>query len=351
VRAAIPVKVSTLHRLLGSRPDTRHFRHHAGNPLALDVLVIDEASMVDLEMMAAVLAALPPAARLILLGDKDQLASVEAGAVLGELCRHARAGHYTPATRDWLARPLRRTHRPSASSTSGQCARAGGGDAPSQLPLLCGERHRPTGGSGERRRYRHGSGRSGGTPMPTSPCCRWPAGDETLASRRWSSMAAAAGQGADPAPARRACPDGVATRLSPLPHDPRRDPARSHAGQEAFDDWARRVLRAHGEFQVLCALRRGPWGVAGLNQRIARVLCAAALIPASAGWYPGRPVLVTRNDYGLGLMNGDIGITLALPPAAGQEMTLRVAFPPATPARESNGSCRAACRRWKRRMR
>jgi exodeoxyribonuclease V alpha subunit len=63
VRAAIPVKVSTLHRLLGSRPDTRHFRHHAGNPLALDVLVIDEASMVDLEMMAAVLAALPPAAR------------------------------------------------------------------------------------------------------------------------------------------------------------------------------------------------------------------------------------------------------------------------------------------------
>jgi exodeoxyribonuclease V alpha subunit len=112
------------------------------------------------------------------------------------------------------------------------------------------------------------------------------------------------------------------------------------------------VLRAHGEFQVLCALRHGPWGVAGLNQRIARVLCAAALIPASAGWYPGRPVLVTRNDYGLGLMNGDIGITLALPPAA-EPGNGHCASPslPATPARESNGSCRAACRRWKRRMR
>ncbi|MCO5763408.1 MAG: exodeoxyribonuclease V subunit alpha, partial [Chromatiaceae bacterium] len=102
LRASIPLSVTTLHRLLGSRPDTRRLRHHAGNPLALDLLVIDEASMIDLEMMAAVLAALPPQARLILLGDKDQLASVEAGAVLGQLCQRAADGHYTPATRDWL---------------------------------------------------------------------------------------------------------------------------------------------------------------------------------------------------------------------------------------------------------
>jgi exodeoxyribonuclease V alpha subunit len=87
------------------------------------------------------------------------------------------------------------------------------------------------------------------------------------------------------------------------------------------------VLRAHGQFQVLCALRRGPWGVAGLNQRIARVLHEAGLIPASDGWYPGRPVLITHNDYGLGLMNGDIGITLALPGASDDEWILRVAFP------------------------
>lgn len=104
LRDSIPTEVTTLHRLLGSRPDTRHFRHHAGNPLALDALVIDEASMVDIEMMAAVLTALPPKARLILLGDKDQLASVEAGAVLGDLCQRAEGGHYTPATCDWLQR-------------------------------------------------------------------------------------------------------------------------------------------------------------------------------------------------------------------------------------------------------
>jgi len=98
------------------------------------------------------------------------------------------------------------------------------------------------------------------------------------------------------------------------------------AGQAAYDEWARAVLEAHAGFQVLCALRGGPWGMEGLNVRIARLLQEADLIPASSGWYLGRPVLVTRNDYGLGVMNGDIGITLTLPCGAGGEPSLRVAF-------------------------
>ncbi len=102
VRQKIPAEVTTVHRLLGSRPGTRHFRHHAGNPLPLDVLVVDEASMIDLEMMANLLDALPPHARMVLLGDKDQLASVEAGAVLGDLCRDAEEGFYSPETQAWL---------------------------------------------------------------------------------------------------------------------------------------------------------------------------------------------------------------------------------------------------------
>ncbi|RMP24676.1 Exodeoxyribonuclease V, alpha subunit, partial [Pseudomonas amygdali pv. lachrymans] len=85
-----------------SRPGTRHFRHHAGNLLPLDVLVVDEASMIDLEMMANLLDALPPHARMVLLGDKDQLASVEAGAVLSDLCRDAEEGFYSPETQAWL---------------------------------------------------------------------------------------------------------------------------------------------------------------------------------------------------------------------------------------------------------
>lgn len=103
VRELIPRVVTTLHRLLGSLPDSRHFRHHAGNPLALDVLVVDEASMIDLEMMACVLDALPQAARLILLGDKDQLASVEAGSVMGDLCHEAEKGNYNAQTAQWLS--------------------------------------------------------------------------------------------------------------------------------------------------------------------------------------------------------------------------------------------------------
>jgi len=101
------------------------------------------------------------------------------------------------------------------------------------------------------------------------------------------------------------------------------------AAQADFDAWAGRVLAAHGQFQVLCALRRGPWGVDGLNLRIADLLQDEGLIqPHGGAWYLGRPLLVTRNDYGLGLMNGDIGITLALPREEGGERKwpLRVAF-------------------------
>ncbi|HCR80165.1 MAG TPA: exodeoxyribonuclease V subunit alpha, partial [Alcanivorax sp.] len=90
------------HRLLGTRPDSRHFRHHRDNPLHADLVVVDEASMIDMDMMASLLDALDQHTRLILLGDKDQLASVEAGAVMGDLCRDADQGLYTPDTVAYL---------------------------------------------------------------------------------------------------------------------------------------------------------------------------------------------------------------------------------------------------------
>ena len=85
--AAMPASASTLHRLLGVRPDSPQFRHTADNPLPFDVVVVDEASMIDLAMMSKLVAALPAGARLILLGDRDQLASVESGAVLADCSR------------------------------------------------------------------------------------------------------------------------------------------------------------------------------------------------------------------------------------------------------------------------
>lgn len=311
VRAHIPSQVSTLHRLLGSRPDTRHFRHHAGNPLPVDVLVVDEASMIDLEMMAAVLDALPPRARLVLLGDKDQLASVEAGAVLGELCRRAAEGHYDTATAAWLAEVtgdelpaalldargapldqavtmLRVSHRFRRDSGIGQLAEAvNAGDVTASESAF-------DAGFDDLARVAMG-------------------GDERALRRLvvegWRGEGAGAG------------PVGYRHYLETL----RAVQPPAMADQAAIDDWARAVLVAHGEFQLLCGLRRGPWGVEGLNARIPGWLQEAGLIAATDGWYAGRPVLVTRNDYALGLMNGDIGITLALPSVDGSPR-LRVAF-------------------------
>ena len=314
IRAAIPSHVTTLHRLLGSRPDTRHFRHDADTPLAVDVLVVDEASMIDLEMMAAVLAALPASARMVLIGDKDQLASVEAGAVLGQLCARASEGHYLPSTCDWIleatgeridtglmdpaGKPqdqsvtmLRHSRRFDARSGIGMLAEAVNTGNVHAVGEILGR------GSND-------------LALLTQP-------DEA----RLTALILDGGAimaSASPAQTRY----GYRHYLETMQHS---RPA-ADADDAAFDAWAASVLKAHGSFQVLCALRRGAWGVEGLNSRIAAVLRAEGLIPAADGWYVGRPILVNRNDYGLGLMNGDIGITLGRPDETGRAWVPRVAF-------------------------
>ena len=316
VRGQIPTDVSTVHRLLGSRPGSRHFRHHAGNPLPLDVLVVDEASMIDLEMMANLLEALPPKARLILLGDKDQLASVEAGAVLGDLCRDAEEGCYSPATQAWL------------EQIGGQSLAASGlkpGDAQrnplaQQVVMLRFSR-----------RFGEGSG--------IGQLARLVNRQEAQAARDLLSLPPAdvfglALRGEQDRAFDRLILDGL-NRGNEGPQGYRsylRAIGRHRpAPGSAFDDprweqWAAKVLHSFEDFQLLCAVRKGAWGVEGLNERVARVLHNAGLIDSQQPWYEGRPVLVTRNDYGLGLMNGDIGIALRMPDEHGEAL-LRVAFP------------------------
>ena len=317
VRDKIPAEVTTVHRLLGSRPGTRHFRHHAGNRLPLDVLVVDEASMIDLEMMANLLDALPAHARLVLLGDKDQLASVEAGAVLGDLCRDAEAGWYSPQTRDWL------------EAVSGEQLSASGlhEDTEGVHPLaqqVVMLRHS--------RRFGEGSG--------IGQLARWvnqQQADEArklLAVRTHADLFSLALKGEHDHALERLLleghgdgPQGYRHYLSLLR---RQRPAVDTALEDPrWTEWARDVLQAFDGFQLLCAVRKGPWGVEGLNLRITSALLKARLIDSDQQWYEGRPVLMTRNDYGLGLMNGDIGIALKLPerddPQARQ--VLRVAFP------------------------
>jgi exodeoxyribonuclease V alpha subunit len=303
VKQAIPAEVTTLHRLLGSRPDTRAFRHDRDNPLHLDVLVIDEASMIDLEMMAATLDALPSNARLILLGDKDQLSSVEAGAVLGDLCARADAGHYDASTRAWLADVcgvdvapwtdaadarsldqrvvmLRRSRRFGADSGIGALALAiNAGDAEAVKRAFA-----------------------------DAP------GDIAIASPAPAAIATLAIEGRDRAPGHRAYLDWIERERPP-----------ATASLDAFEPWAAGALKAYARFQLLCATRHGEAGVDRQNERIAQGLLDRGLIDNVAGWYEGRPVMVTRNDYALGLMNGDVGLTLWLPDGQGG-LALRVAF-------------------------
>lgn len=311
VRAQIPAEVSTLHRLLGSLPNSRHFRHHAGHPLPLDVLVVDEASMIDLEMMHCLLAALPPHARLLLLGDKDQLASVEAGALLGDLCRDAEQGLYTPERLAWLEQVSgeRVVHPSLRPGDAGRHALA-------QRILMLRYSRRFAGGSGIGR-----LAEAVNRQQPALARQQLEGSDEVATLRLKGEQDAAlnrllfAGRGEGV---------GYGHYLARLRGE--RPAAGTAFDSTAWHDWAKGVLDAFDRFRLLCAVRRGPWGVEGLNARIAGLLHRRGLLEAEEGWYEGRPVLVTRNDYGLGLMNGDIGIALRLPEQDGS-MKLRVAFP------------------------
>jgi exodeoxyribonuclease V alpha subunit len=250
----------TLHALLGARPGTRRFVHGPAHPLPLDLLIVDEASMVHLEMMAALLAALPPQASVVLLGDKDQLASVEAGAVLGDLCRDA-------AGSDALARQtvtLRESRR--FQGAIGRLATAvNTGDASAAAALL---------------------------KPGLDPALHWLRGGGAQAVVQLALHG------------REGAPGGYSAYLGLL----RQRPAPGDAA--AWDAWVRSVLAAFDRLRVLCALRDGEWGAAGMNLAIERALGQAGLIARGSEWYEGRPVMVTRNDPGLGVFNGDIGIAL-----------------------------------------
>jgi exodeoxyribonuclease V alpha subunit len=313
VRGHIPTEAATLHRLLGSRPDTRHFVHHRRNPLHLDLLVVDEASMIDLEMMAALLDALPPAARLVLLGDKDQLASVEAGAVLGELCANAETPGYRPETVAWVRR---------GTGYDLQAFAGPGSRLDQQIVVL-------------RKSHRFGSGSGIGTLArevnagdPQRVRAVWAQGFDDIRrstaahpeERAFARLLLDGDSGGPAATASAVRPAGYRVYLQLVAQGP---PA-----PDGEADWFRRVLEAFGRFRLLAAVRRGDWGVEGLNRAAARHLARAGLIAAEQGWYPGRPVMVTRNDYSLGLMNGDIGIALPVADgAAAGGKTLKVVFP------------------------
>lgn len=298
----------TLHSLLGARPDTRQFRYHAGQLLDIDVLIVDEASMVHLEMMAALLAALPPTARVVLLGDKDQLASVEAGAVLGDLCRDAQAGRYSASTADYALAATGET------IPANYVERTAAAPALAQHTVMLRQSRRFGGPIGELAlAVNHGDA---------------PAAQERLVQD--SQGALASYEGVNPVAAvrlalegRAGAPGGYSAYLDCIDQLPEAGDAPAHTA------WVHRVLKAFDRFRLLCAVREGDWGASGLNQAVQAALQRDKRLSVRGEWYIGRPVMVTRNDPALGVFNGDIGITLPAavsPDATDTPQRLRVYF-------------------------
>ena len=283
LKAAIPTESSTLHRLLGAIPGSAEFRHHRDNPLHLDILVIDEASMVDLPLMYKVVDALPKHARLILLGDKDQLASVEAGAVLGDICSFHALG-YSVAQGQMLAQLTGYTTLTGHNQHSGMA---------DSLCML-------------QKSYRFDA-RSGIGQLAKAVN----AGSAQKVDLVWQRQFADIEHMALSSEHYRAMINTLVEEYSHYLH--RIDtPQCDDDGQvETMNHKAKAVLDTFNRCRLLCAVREGDFGVAGLNHRIEKALAVRKRIQMQDElWYHGRPVMVTRNDHGLGLYNGDIGICM-----------------------------------------
>lgn len=277
--AAIPSEAYTIHRMLKTIPGSPYFHHTHENPLDADAVVVDEASMIDLALMSKLLWAVPFDARLILIGDKDQLASVETGFVLGDICDrenvHAFSGcfckKFEAVTQQKMDLPvkeykdkaglydcmvvLKKNYRFTGSSGIGELSRA----------VNRGETHKVLG----------------------------------LIKNN---------------------PDQIFWKKISQPHDLLRSLGKRVI--KGYSDYLNtddpyRALELFKRFKILCAVKIGSIGVNAVNSLAEQVLTREGLIAPDRSstnpWYKGRPVLITRNDYSLRLFNGDMGITLPAP--------------------------------------
>jgi exodeoxyribonuclease V alpha subunit len=268
-RDMIPGEAFTLHRLLGSIPGSPYFRHHANRRLPHDLVVVDESSMADMALMAKLVAALRDDAALIIVGDRDQLSSVEAGAVLGDICD-------TGARHAWSRR----------------------------FAIDAGIAEQPEG--------------NGFMIADAAP----PLADTVVVLDRNYRFSDASGIGA----LRAAVRDGNHELALDILTSRRYDDIVLHDphGEVKFEDFVaqsirdgfgalmgpsspEKALEALASFSVLCAHRKGPCGSEHVN-RIA-IQEARGGAPLRRGeWYHGQPLIVTRNSYALRLFNGDVGV-------------------------------------------
>ncbi len=246
IRDAIPTETFTIHRMLGTIPHSPYFRHNSENPLFADLVIIDEASMVDLALMSKLMQAVPEKARLVLVGDKDQLASVESGSVLGDICSSGDTG--ASFIRNTIV-DLKKNYRFSEKSGIADLSRCvKNGDADGALAALN-------------------------------------KGEGVI----WKKI----------------------NPVEDLYDNLKEFVVKGFSGFLETDD-PDEALTKLTAFKILSPVKKGPFGVLFLNRITERILSDQGLVKPKHGlsdpWYPGRPVLITRNDYSLQLFNGDIGI-------------------------------------------
>lgn len=286
----VPEEASTLHRLLGVIPNSPKFRHHKDNTLRLDLLVVDEASMVDLPMMHKLLSALPTHARLILLGDQDQLASVEAGAVLADICAGLKQKKTRTNASDakWQMR-YSSDYAEYLSTLSGFDLSPFVSPSPKIGDSLCmlmhSHRFKGDAGIGQLAAAVNNSDKDRIMQV-------WQTGYDEL---QWIEhlKTNAGNSGLD---------ELLTQAVSHYRHY-------LEMAKDSSKD-ASEIIDCYNEFRVLCAMRAGEYGVDGINQGVTTALKQAKLIGADTEFYLGRPVIIQSNDYNLGLFNGDIGLIL-----------------------------------------
>jgi exodeoxyribonuclease V alpha subunit len=269
IKETIPNEAKTIHRLLGTISNSPYFQFNEKNHLPYDLVVIDEASMVDLPLIAA----LPKEARLILLGDKDQLASVDAGVVLGDICNQSKPNIFSPEFAKQISNlsgeeiesdniptgiqdsiiHLRENYRfPDQSGIGLLSQLVKNGEAQEALRLLRSEKYNDI---------------------------HWTELNENKRSLKTFSDAVI---------------NGYSEYLKL---------AKSGGNHE-------KIFNLYENFRILCALRVGIWGTERISDYIEKILNDAGLIDTGDIFCVGQPIMVLQNDYNLRLFNGDVGIIL-----------------------------------------
>ncbi len=292
IKNAIPAAVQTIHRLLRSKSDSPYFHYNFENPLPADIVVIDEASMVDLALMSKLVQAVPDTARLVLIGDKDQLASVEAGSVLGDICDRNILHGFSD---EFRKRIFELSGEDLKSIQAGPNAKPGLQDC---IVVL-------------KKSYRFAEDSS---IRALSRQVNLGAADKALEILKNSR-------------------DGAVTWIN------------FGSNEDFLNILAQKIIHGYSQFlrsenplaalesfdrfKILCALRVGPFGAMSINNFAEEVLGKQGLLDIDSlpgnPWYKGRPILITSNNYNLGLFNGDIGIAWPDPDSLSGE--LYVFFP------------------------